>query len=160
MKKTNRNLKLIVFILTVILLFLSNSFKEPGISDRFLGKWKYASHIYRGVGRYGQKEVDAIKTSVLNFDKDKIYFNDVTFIDTCFYTEFLQKTFFDRDYKSSHYLFDCPLAIKYTEDQLSKFIRLDFNCQPNGFGTVYFNEDTLILNSTGGVTFFFTKLKL
>ena len=159
MKKTNRNLKLIVFILPVILLLLSNSFQEPGTSDRVLGKWQYESHIYRGVGRYGEKEVDAIKTSVLNFDKDKIYFNDVTFIDTCFYTEFLQKAFFDRDYKSSHYLLDGPLAIKYSEEQLSKFIWLDFNCQQNGFGTFYLNVDTLILNSTGGVTFFFTKVK-
>jgi hypothetical protein len=159
MKKTQGTLKPILFILPVILLLLLNSFYETSISYRVLGKWKYVSHLYRGVGRYGQEEVVAIKTSVLNFEKNKIYFSGVTFIDTCFYTEFLPKAFFDRDYQSSHYLLDGPLAIKYSEEKLSKFVRLDFNCKPNGFGTFYLNGDTVILNSTGGVTFFFTKVK-
>ena len=159
MKKPHGNLKLILFILPVILLLVSNSFKEPGISDRVLGKWQYALYLNRGVGRYGQKEVDAIKTSVLNFDKDKIYFNDVTFIDTCFYMDLQSMPFFERENKEPSFFLDGPLAIKYSEDQLSKFIRLDFNCQQNGFGTFYLNGDTLILNSTGGISFFFTKVK-
>ena len=67
--------------------------------------------------------------------------------------------FFERENKKPSFFLDGPLAIKYSEDLLSKFIRLDFNCQQNGFGTFYLNGDTLILNSTGGVTFFFTKVK-
>ena len=97
MKKTQGTLNPVLFILSVILLLLLNSFYESGISDRVLGKWKYVSHLYRGVGRYGQEEVVTIKTSFLNFEKNKIYFSGVTFIDTCFYTEVLPKSFFDRD---------------------------------------------------------------
>jgi hypothetical protein len=148
-----------MFILTVLLLLLSSSFQEPSILQRLIGNWEYKSHIYRGVGRYGEKEVDAIKTSFLNFEKNKIYFSGIKFIDTCFYTTVLSKSFFGRDFRSSHYLLDGPLSIKYPEDQLSKFIKLDFSCQLNGFGTFYLNGDTLILNSTGGVTFFFAKVK-
>ena len=159
MKKTHGNLKRILFILPVILLLLFNSFQEPGIYDRVLGKWKYQSHLYRKVGRYGSKEVDAIKSSLLGFTENKIYFTNATFIDTCFYSELSPKAFFDREDKESSYFLDGPLAIKYSEEKLSKFIRLDFNCQPNGFGTFYLNGDTLILKSTGGVTFFFTKIK-
>lgn len=74
-----------------------------------------------------------------------------------FYSELHPKAFFDREDKHSHYLLDGPLAIKYSEEQHSKFIRIELNCEPNSFGTFYLNGDTLILNSTGGVTFFFTK---
>ena len=121
------------------------------------GKWKYESHIYRKVGRYGSKEVDSFKSSLLYFCKEKVYFANVTFIDTCFYSEMHLKAFFDREDKESSYFMDGPLAIKYSEEQLSKFIRIELNCAPNGFGTFYLNADTLILDSNGGVTFFFTK---
>ena len=159
MKNKREKLKLAMFILPVILLLMSNSFREPGISDLVLGKWQYESHVYYSVGRYGPKEVDPIKSSLLCFTENKIYFTNANFIDTCFYSELQLKGFFDRDYKKPHYLLDGPLAIKYSEEKLSKFIWLDFNCKPNGFGTFYLNGDTLILKSTGGVTFFFTKIK-
>ncbi len=143
----------------MILFLLSNSFKDPGISDRVLGKWQYETHIYYSVGRYGTKEVDPIKTSLLCFTGEKIYFSNASFIDTCFYSELSPKAFFDRENKKSSYFLDGPLAIKYSEQLLSKFIRLDFNCKPNDFGIFYLNADTLILDSNGGVTFFFTKIK-
>ena len=148
-----------MLILPMILLLLSNTFKEPCISDRVMGKWKYELHLYRTVGRYGTKEVDEIKSSLLCFTENKIYFTNATFIDTCFYTELQPKAFFDRENKKSSYFLDGPLAIKYSEQKLSKFIRLDFNCKPNDFGIFYLNADTLILDSNGGVTFFFTKNK-
>ena len=133
---------------------------EPDITQQILGKWKYATHLYRKVGRYGPKEVDAIKSSLLCFVKDKVYFTNLTFIDTCFYSELHPKAFFDREDKEPSYFSDGPLAIKYSKEQLSKFIRIDLNCKSNGFGTFYLNADTLILKSTGGgVTFFFTKSK-
>lgn len=88
---------------------------------------------------------------------DKIYFKDISFIDTCHYSTFQPKAFFDRENKKPHYLLDGPLAIKYTEKQLGKFIRIDINCKTNDFGTFYLNADTLILDSNGGVTIFFTK---
>ena len=147
------------FIIPILFfLFVQYSFTDVNdIAQKILGKWKYESHLYRKVGRYGPKEVDPIKTSLLCFMKDKVYFTDVTFIDTCFYTQFHPKAFFDREDKESSYFLDGPLALKYSEQQLSKFIRIDLDCKSNGFGTFYLNADTLILNSTGGVTFFFTK---
>ena len=149
---------LMVTFLFILLLQFSVS-DQPNILQRILGNWKYELHLYRTVGRYGPKEVDAFKSSLLCFTENKIYFSSATFIDTCFYSELSPKAFFDRKDKESSYFMDGPLAIKYSEAQLSKFIRLDFNCKQNGFGTFYLNGDTLILNSTGGVTFFFTKIR-
>lgn len=149
--------KLFIFLLVTILFCQFILPDEPDISQKILGKWKYESHIYFRVGRYGPKEVNPIKSSLLCFRKDKVYFTDIKFIDTCYYSNLQPKAFFDRENKKSSYFLDGPLALKYTEQQLSKFIRIDLNCKDNGFGIFYLNADTLILDSNGGVTFFFTK---
>lgn len=159
MKSLHSKTRLFIFILIAIFSCQFLLFDEPDFTKKVLGKWQYGSFTYRGVGRYGQKEVDSIKSSVLCFNKNKIYFTNLKFIDTCFYSELQPKAFFDREYKKPHYLLDGPLALKYTEQQLGKFIRIDINCKENGFGTFYLNGDTLILNSTGGITFYFTKIK-
>lgn len=157
MKNLNSTAKIFIFTFIGILFCQFSFSNEPDISQQILGKWKYTTHLYRNVGRYGQVEVDAIKSSLLCFRKDKVYFTNVTFIDTCFYSELHAKAFFDREFKESSYVLDGPLALRYTEQKLSKFVRIELNCHPNGFGTFYLNADTLILNSFGGVTFFFTK---
>ena len=159
MKNSYRPVKLIIVLLFFILCYQFSFSVGPDIKQQVLGKWKYESHLYRKVGRYGPKEVDPIKSSVLCFMKDKIYFTDIAFIDTCFYSQLEPKAFFDREDKESSYFLDGPLAVKYSEKQLSKFVWIDFNCKSNDFGTFYLNADTLILNSTGGVIFFFTKSK-
>lgn len=87
------------------------------------------------------------------------YFTDIKFIYTCFYSKLEPKAFFDREDKDVSYFQDGPLAIKYAREKLSKFIWFDLNCKENRFGTFYLNEDTLILKSLGGVTFYFTKIK-
>jgi hypothetical protein len=130
---------------------------EPIKIQRLIGTWKYVSHEYRKVGRYGAHEVDEIKSTLLYFGGHKIYFANISFIDTCFYTELIPRAFFDRNEKKPSYFMDGPLALKYTKQQLAQFTRIDLNCKKNDFGTFYLNADTLILNSYGGVTFFFTK---
>jgi hypothetical protein len=159
MKNFRRTFNLFILVLIGILCFQFSFSQEPDPSRQVLGKWKYEKHIYSKVGRYGKEEVDAIKSSQLCFLKDKVYFTDLTFIDTCFYTQIQPKAFFDRKDKESSYFQDGPLAVKYSEKQLSNFIRIELDCQPNDFGVFYLNADTLILKSTGGVTFFFTKSK-
>jgi hypothetical protein len=159
MKNLKTAARLFIFLLIAIICCRFLLTDEPDISQLIMGKWKYVSFAYRGVGRYGQKEVDSVKASELCFNKDKVYFTKLNFIDTCFYSELHPASFFDREYKKPHYLLDGPLALKYTEQELSKFIRIDLNCKENGFGTFYLNKDTLILNSTGGITFYFTKIK-
>ena len=149
--------KYLIILFIGILYCQSSTSKEPDIAKKVLGNWRYDHHIYQKVGRYGAEEVDSIKSSLLCFKKDKVYFTNLTFLDTCFYSELHPKAFFDREDKEPSYFSDGPLAIKYTEQQLSKFIRIDQNCKY--FGTFYLNADTLILDSTGGVTFFFTKSK-
>jgi hypothetical protein len=157
MKDLIRTAKLFVFLIIAILCWQFLVPDEPDISKQILGKWEYKSHLYRKVGRYGQKEVDAIKSSILYFNKDKVYFTNIKFIDTCIYSELLPKAFFDREDKDVSYFQDGPLAVKYSKEELGKFIWIDLNCKDNGFGTFYLNADTLILKSTGGITFFFTK---
>lgn len=159
MKTLKRAVHLVVFLSIGILFCQFSSSQDLDFSRQVLGKWKYEKHMYRKVGRYGKEEVDAIKSSRLCFMKDKVYFKDLTFIDTCFYSHIQPKAFFDRQDKEVSYFLDGPLAIKYSNQQLSNFIHIDLNCHPNGFGVFYLNADTLILNSTGGVTFFFTKSK-
>ena len=157
MKHLITTAKLFIFLLITILCCQFILSDEPDISQRILGIWKYESHLYRKVGRYGKNEVDSIKSSLLYFNKDKVYFKDIKFIDTCFYTELKPKAFFDREDKEVSYFQDGPLAVKYSREKLSKFTWIDLNCKENGFGTFYLNGDTLILKSLGGVTFFFTK---
>lgn len=142
------------------ILFCQFSFSQgPDPSRQVLGKWKYEKHIYDPVSRYGKEEVEAIKSSRLCFMKDKIYFTDLTFIDTCFYSELRLKAFFDKEFKEPDWRRDGPVALKYTEKQLSNFTRIELNSNRNHIGVFYLNADTLILNSSGGVTFFFTKSK-
>lgn len=159
MKNFRRTFNFFILIFIGILCYQFSSSKEPDLSQQVLGKWKYEKHIYRKVGRYGKEEVEAIKSSQLCFLKDKVYFTDLTFIDTCFYSKLRLKAFFDREDKKPNYFEDGPLALKYTEKQLGNFIRIELNCHRNRLGFFYLNADTLILNSTGGVTFFFIKSK-
>lgn len=159
MKTLKRAVHLFVFLFIGILFCQFSSSQDNDFSRQVLGKWKYEKHIYHKVGRYGKEEVDAIKSSLLYFMKDKVYFTDLTFIDTCFYTQIQPKAFFDRQDKEVSYFQDGPLSIKYSDKQLSNFTRIDLNSPRNHFGVFYLNADTLILNSSGGVTFFFTKNK-
>lgn len=156
--KPLRSITRILIILSFYILGCQFIFTQTLVTKQdIIGKWKYDSHLYRKVGRYGPREVDQIKSSRLVFMKDKVYFTNISFIDTCRYSKLEPQAFFDREDKESSYFLDGPLAIRYTKQQLSKFVRIDLNCKSNGFGTFYLNADTLILNSNGGVTFFFTK---
>lgn len=148
--------RLFLIIILGFVLIESQSQTKSYQPVQIFGKWKYAFHKFRNANRFGNEEVNAIKASVLNFTKDKIYFNDITLIDTCFYTDIQFKSFFDRDDKESSYFHDGPLALKYSKEQLSRFIWIDFKSDKNRFRTFYLNADTLILNSIGGPTFFFT----
>ena len=70
------------------------------------------------------------------------------------------KNFFDRDDKEPNVMEDRALAMKYTKEQLSSFKRIEVNCGPyNCLNTLYFKQDTLILNYCGGITFFMLKVK-
>jgi hypothetical protein len=154
-----RTFNFFILVLIGILCFQFSFSQTPDPSRQVLGKWKYEKHIYDPVSRYGKDEVEAIKSSQLCFLKDKVYFTDLAFIDTCFYSEIHPKAFFDNEFKKPDWRRDGPVALKYTEKQLSNFIRIDLNCNRNHLGCFYLNADTLILNSSGGVTFFFTKSK-
>ena len=155
MNKRYTSGKLFVYMLLGILSFLSQIL--PILLNRYRGNGQFGSFTYRNVGRYGQKEVDSIKSSVLCFNKDKIYFTNLKFIDTCFYSELQPKAFFDREDKDVSYFQDGPLSVKYSMEKLSKFFWFNLNCRKNGFGSFYFNGDDLILKSLLGLTFFFTK---
>lgn len=158
MKNLNVGGKLFATFIFGILLCPNCSSQNAIGSKEIIGNWVYSSHIYRTVGRYGPKEVDSIKSSLLCFTENRVYFNDIKFIDTCYYTRLQLNKFFERENKEPNYFQDGPLALKYSREQLSKFIRIDLDSKRNNFGTFYLNRDTLILNTFGGVTLFFIKV--
>ena len=150
--------RIIIIGLLLGLFFQCQSQNRAFETKNIIGEWEYESHISRNVGRYGPEEVKSLKYSVLCIMKDKIYFKDILFIDTCFYSELHRRAFFDRKEKMPSYIIDGPLAVKYSREQLNEIEVIDLNCKYNCLGSLYFKHDTLILNSCGGITLFLTKI--
>ena len=117
-------------------------------------------HFWWKESEFGMKEVDCIKLSTLHIERNKIYFENLKFIDTCSYSKIEFKKFFESADKESDYSEDYQfMFINYTKDELSAVKRIELNCKHEGncLGSLYLKQDTLILNFCGGLTFFMTK---
>ncbi len=139
-------------------------------SDYIYGKWKYEKHLWSGLGKYTIVQVDSIKKSTLRIEKDKIYFDNIKFIDTCKFSSSTIK--FSKLLDKGNYEYDWfedgtklllrtkdtgPLPTLYTKEQLSKINLIDFGCGYD-LSILYLKQDTLILNYLAGVTIFLTKM--
>ncbi len=131
-----------------------------GTPQNIYGKWRYVKHYWWKSSKYGIEEVQAIKSSCLTIEKDRIFFDSLIFADTCRYSEIKFRKFFNNAENKSEYSEDYQfMLIKYKIKELNLIQRIEFNCQYNCLGNLYLKQDTLILNFCGGITFYFLKEK-
>ena len=134
--------------------------KQKIPNDYIYGSWKFVKYWDWKAVSYDEKQLDSIKSSVLHIGKNKIYFEGLTFIDTCFYTEIQFKSFFDLQYTEPNVFTDRALAIEYSKDELSTIKRIETDCKSGTcyLGILYLKQDTLITNYCGNFTFLWTKI--
>lgn len=148
-----------ITMLGLLLFFSCKAQNKTYPNDFVYGKWRYVKHFDWRATKFGNKEVQSIKIDTLIIEKNRIYFANSKLIEPCIYSKIWFKNFFDRDDKEPNVLEDRALAMKFTKEQLSKFKRIETNCDPyNCLNILYLKQDTLILNYCGGITFFMLKV--
>lgn len=150
---------MIVFV-SALLFFNKVALSQNQINlNDIIGKWRYAKHFDWRASKFGNKEIQSLRTDTLVISKNKIYFRNLKMIKPCTFSKINIRNFFDRDDKEPNVIEDRALALKYTKEQLSAFKRIETNCeQDNCLGVLYFKQDTLILNYCEGITIFMTKV--
>ena len=151
------NNQLLVFLSFFILRVQA---QEPNKANfNIFGDWKYVKHYAWNATEYGDKEIDAIKTSILHIDAHNLGFigSANKLIEPCRYSIMAKRQFFDRQEKEPNFVEDRALAIIYKKDQLSNIYRIELNCKDNCMSIIYLKQDTLILNYCGGYTFLLIK---
>jgi hypothetical protein len=154
-----RILKRIIFVIilfTFINCYSQNELKNP--NDIIYGRWKCVKHDYGGYNSFTFEQAEAIRTSILNIEKNKIYYTNINFVGKCDYSKFKVTP-----YDTTLYL-GLIIEFRYTKRELSKIMVYDpvdkngdFACF-NDCAIFYLKQDTLI-NICGGYTFFLIKEK-
>ena len=157
-----RNIKKISVLTFILLLttMVSSCQEGPELPAYIKGDWKYVRHLTWSATEYGPKQVNTVKASVLHVENNRIYFTGPAskLIESCTFSKSQVGTFFDREEKDPEVFEDRSMAIAYTKEQLATFRRIELNCaEDNCLGTVYYRQDTLVLNYCGGITFYFRK---
>ena len=153
--------KRIALVIICIIMVISGVQSQNNTSTNIFGSWKYVKHESWRVTKYSNKDINSVRKSVLNIDKNKVYFVGPAslLIEPCAYNKMSFKKFFDRDEPEPDVSEDRMLAVLYTKKELEKFVRIELHVDYNCLETMYLKRDTLILNYCGGVTFFLTKIK-
>ncbi len=160
----------ILFVGLFLLSFCTNQAQDTvSLTDQIYGQWKYENHLWWEYGKYTQNEVDSFKCSILQISRDKIYFEDVIFVDSCSFSEASIKTskLLDRTNEEYHWFeegsvqllptrYTGPLVLQYSKKELKKIDKIDLGCGYD-LSILYLKSDTLILNYLGGITLFMTK---
>jgi hypothetical protein len=160
-------------IIIGLIILSSNKNQAQGInnsSDYIYGKWKVEKELSKQYTKFGTNDVGKIKESILHIEKNKIYFENINFVDTCFFTKSKIRVSELFDKKNDEYYwfeegdklllplkYTGPLPTIYTKKQLKEIYLIDLGCGYD-LSILYLKQDTLILNYLGGVTFFLTKL--
>jgi len=153
--------KRIALVTICVILGISSIQSQNNTTAIILGSWKYVKHESWRVTKYSNKDINSVRKSVLNIDKNKVYFVGPAsmLIKPCTYNKMSFKKFFDRDEPEPDASEDRMLAVLYSKKELEKFIRIELHVDYNCLETMYLKKDTLILNYCGGVTFFLTRIK-
>ena len=123
------------------------------------GKWRYKKHMWWVYGKLTDEQVNRVMTSTLYVEKDKIYFEGISFLEPRFFiNEDLQIKKIREERVSSILWEKGPLRSMYTEDQLRNLDEIVIKGNEYGLGVLYLDKDLMILNYCGGVTFFMEKI--
>jgi hypothetical protein len=142
--------------------------KEP--YNIVYGQWKHVYHEWHQYGKLNTVQVDSLKHVLFKIGKDKAYFENISFIDTCSFStsDIKISKLFDKANKWEYSWYEDgeqfllrpkdvgPLIYRYTKEELSEINKIELGCE-YGVGILYLKQDTLILNYIGGVTLFMTK---
>jgi len=143
-----------------LILFNSATYGQDPV-DFIIGKWKYVKDL-SFISCYSEYNLEDIRNSILHIEKDKVFFDSpagTSLFDPCNYQKISIESFSERDDPESNIYEARDLLIQYTKEEIMKLIIIKFNCKNNCLGSMYLKQDTLILNSCGGVTLFFIKYK-
>lgn len=141
--------------------------------SQIYGQWKYVDYDWHQYGKLTREQVNSLKHSLLKIDRDKAYFENIGFVDTCSFSSSsvrINKLFAKSNtweyswYKDGEQFLlrpkDVgPLIYRYTKEELGKMDKIELGCE-YGVSILYMNQDTLILNYLGGITLFMTKVSL
>ena len=122
--------------------------------------------------RLTEYQLDSLKNTKLKINKDKIYFENISFIDSCSFSKSNIKVtnLFDKENTWEYSWYEDgerlllrpkdigPLAYRYTKKELSKIKKIDLGCKYNSLSILYLKQDTLIIDDLEGVTLFMTKV--
>lgn len=149
---------------------LIQTVKDP--LSQIYGRWKFEEDLWKQYTKYTQEQIDSLKETVLKISETQIYFENISFINSCSYSRSKVKVtrLFDKSNIWEYSWYEDgerfllrpkdvgPLIYRYTKEELSKMSKIELGCdnEPN-LNTLYLKQDTLILNYMGGVTLFMTK---
>lgn len=168
-------------LLFIVLLMLSSCKNQAQVlikdSDNSIhqiyGQWEYANHLWHQYGRYSEKEhLNFFKKTILKIDRDKTYFKNINFLDTCFFssvdikesTYFKDNTEIDEWYGTGEKVLLSskevgPLPFYYTKKELINLKSIKIKgCYDRSPSLFYLKQDTLIVESLIGITLFMTKV--
>ncbi len=144
--------------------------QNDNLPNQIFGKWITLKSLSRDYTKYNIEDIKKVEKSILCIERNRIYFDGVNFIDTCYFNSkrITYSKLFDKKNEEYHWFEDGtkllmrkkdtgPLPSIYTKEQLSKFIFINLGCGHDQ-SIIYLNADTLILNYIGGVTFFLVKI--
>ncbi len=139
-------------------------------SQQVFGNWTSVKSMTKDFTKYNIEQIKILEKSILHVENEKIYFEGLSFIDTCYFSKFKIKYsyLFDKSNPEYHWYEGGvrllqrkkdtgPLPSIYSRAQLSKFISVDLGCGYD-LSILFLNKDTLILNYLGGVTLFLVKI--
>jgi hypothetical protein len=120
------------------------------------GKWRCVKLDTRGYQKYSLKQAKIIKRSVLNFERNKIYYSDIDFIKSCYFFKLKLSQY---DTLLSRVYYNMNLEVIYPKSDLAKILVIelvDSNGRHSCFNNcaeLFLKQDTLI-NVCGGYTFY------
>jgi len=158
--KINNFKQLIRKIIPVVVLFIFVSCyfqtETKNRSDLIYGKWKCVKHDYGGFNSFTFEQAEAIRKSILNIEKNKIFYMNNSTVGVCEYSKFIISNWDTTLYTG------LIIEFRYTKKELSKiqvFNPVDekgnFACY-NDCAKFFLKQDTLI-NVCGGYTFYLIK---
>lgn len=141
------------------------------LHNQIYGQWKYVHHEWHQYSKLTKEQVDSLTHALLIVSKDKAYFENIGFIDSCLFSnsDIKISKLFDKTNTWEYSWYEDgerfllrpkdvgPLIFRYTKKELSQLDKIELGCE-YGISIMYLKQDTLILNYLGGIVLFMTKL--
>ncbi len=123
------------------------------------GQWRCKKHMWWKYTKLTDEQVNAVMTSILHIEHDKIFLEGIDFIEPHNFLETeIRIAKFNENDIDDVYSIKGPFRTHYTKHQIRQFDRIELGGKKYGLGVLYLDKDTLILDHYGGVAFFMEKI--